>query len=68
MAKSDFSIDVDVNLSVTDKTVDRCLRILEMWLEDNPQYDIVGERHPLLKGGERVILKLHCREFEGVKS
>lgn len=68
MAKNDFSIDVDVNLSVTSKTVDRCLRILEMWLEDNPQYDIVGERHPLLSGGERVILKLRCREFEGAQS
>lgn len=62
MAKNDFSIDVDVNLSVTSKTVDRCLRILEMWLEDNPQYDIVGERHPLLKGGEHVILKVHRRD------
>ena len=62
MAKGDFSIDVDVNLSVTEKTVDRCLRILEMWLEDNPGYDIVGERHPLLKGGEHVILKVHRRD------
>ena len=60
MAKNDFSIDVDVNLSVTSKTVDRCLRILEMWLEDNPQYDIVGERHPLLSGGKHIILKV-CR-------
>lgn len=62
MAKNDFSIDVDVNLSVTDKTVDRCLRILEMWLEDHPQYDIVGERHPLLSGGERIILKVNRRD------
>lgn len=62
MAKNDFSIDVDVNLSVTDKTVDRCLRILEMWLEDNPGYDIVGERHPLVSGGERIILKVHRRD------
>lgn len=62
MAKNDFSIDVDVNLSVTEKTVDRCLRILEMWLEDHPQYDIVGERHPLLSGGERIILKVNRRD------
>lgn len=64
MAKGDFdfSVDVDVNLSVTDKTVDKCLRILEMWLEDHPGYDIVGERHPLLGGGERVILKVHHRD------
>lgn len=64
MAKNDFdfSIDVDVNLSVTDKTVDKCLRILEMWLEDHPGYYIVGERHPLLSGGERVILKVHHRD------
>ena len=62
MAKNNFSIFVDVNLSVTDKTVDRCLRILEMWLEDHPGYDIVGERHPLLSGGERAILKVHLRD------
>lgn len=62
MAKGDFSVDVDVNLSVTSKTVDRCLRILEMWLEDNPQYDIVGERHPLVSGGEHIILKVHRRD------
>lgn len=62
MAKSDFSVDVDVNLSVSDKTMDRCLHILEMWLEDNPQYDIVGERHPLLSGGERIILKVNRRD------
>ena len=62
MAKSDFSVDVDVNLSVTDKTVDRCLRILEMWLEDNPQYEIVGEWLPLVSGGKRIILKVHRRD------
>lgn len=64
MAKGDFdfSIGVDVNLSVTNKTVERCLHILEMWLEDNPQYDIIGERHPMASGEERIILKVRHRD------
>ena len=62
MASKDFSIDVQVGLVIPDETVDRCLRLLEMWLEDNPQCEIVGERHPLLKGGEHVILKVHRRD------
>lgn len=44
MARNDFSVDVYAMLRVPDKTVDRCLRLLEMWLEDNPEWTIVAEK------------------------
>ena len=42
MASKDFSVDVYAMLRVPDETVDRCLRLLEMWLEDNPEWTIVA--------------------------
>lgn len=37
MAKiDDVTIDVTANLTIPDDTAERCLRILEMWMDDNP--------------------------------
>ena len=35
------SITVDVNVTIPDSTIVRCLRILEMWLDDNPDKQII---------------------------
>lgn len=43
MAKA-TSIDVAVNVTIPDETVRRCLRILEMWMQDNPDSAIIVDR------------------------
>lgn len=43
MAKA-TSITVDANINITDETICRCLRILEMWMDDHPNDRIVVER------------------------
>lgn len=50
MAKAD-EITVEVKVNIPNKTVARCMRIIEMWLDDNPSWTIVcdreGDRHKL---------------------
>ena len=46
------TVDVDVNISVSDKTLNRVLNILDQWLEDNPDKTIVIEE----EDGARVCL------------
>lgn len=41
------SITVDVRVSIPDDTICRCLRVLEMWMDDNPDKQIVVEREML---------------------
>lgn len=55
MAKGDFSVDVYAMLRVPDETVDRCLRLLEMWLEDNPEWTIVAEKKYENEDGKATI-------------
>lgn len=43
MAKAD-SITFNVRLNIPDETICRCLRILEMWMDDNPDKRIIVER------------------------
>lgn len=52
MKKADeIAVEVKASLTISDKAVDRCLRLLEMWLDDNPDNTIVcdrvGDRHRL---------------------
>ena len=49
MAKAD-SITIDVNIAISDETVCRCLRILEMWQDDHPLDHIVFERVMTMQG------------------
>ena len=37
-------ITVDLNVTIPDETIYRCLRILEMWMDDNPSRDIIVEK------------------------
>lgn len=39
----DLTVTVNANLTVSDETAQRCLRLLEMWQSDNPDRKIEGE-------------------------
>lgn len=43
MAKA-TEITVDVKVKIPDETICRCLRVLEMWMDDNPDKYILVER------------------------
>lgn len=49
MAKA-TSITVDVKMSIPDETISRCLRILEMWMDDNPDKRIIVDTIPTTDG------------------
>lgn len=40
----EITIDVIASLTISDETANRCLRILEMWQDDHPDCDIIGNR------------------------
>lgn len=44
MAKKELTVDVEARLIVSRETAERCLRILEMWQEDHPQWFIEGTK------------------------
>lgn len=52
MANPEVTLDVNMRLQIGEKTLDRCLQIVDMWLEDNPDKTIVVED----EGGVRVCL------------
>ena len=41
---SELTVDVTARLNVSYETAERCLRLLEMWQEDNPDLCIVGTK------------------------
>ena len=53
MKAEKLEIPIYAELTVTDETADRCLRILEMWMDDHPHETIIcdlvltqeGHRH-----------------------
>ena len=36
------TVEVEAKITITDETVERCLRLIEMWLNDNPNKAIHG--------------------------
>ena len=44
------SIDVAVNVTIPDETVRRCLRILELWMQDNPDSAIIVDKEMTTAG------------------
>lgn len=43
MTKIDtFAVEVEAKLTIPDQTIERCLKFVEMWLEDNPDKFISG--------------------------
>ena len=53
MAKA-TEITVDVKVKIPDETICRCLRILEMWMDDNPDKNIVVERVEEITGYHHI--------------
>lgn len=41
MAKNALSVEITAELGVSDETAKRCMALLEMWLDDNPEKNIV---------------------------
>lgn len=37
MANTDLTVDVYANISISEEAVKRCLKLLDMWQEDNPE-------------------------------
>lgn len=59
----EITFDVNVDLAVSDKTLGRCLRIVEEWLEDHPDKTIVVEE----ENGVRVCLIAEREELDAEK-
>lgn len=58
MAKA-TEITVDVRVNIPDETICRCLRILEMWMDDNPDKNIIVEQ---VYGIDRIYHKIHIED------
>lgn len=46
MAKNALSVEITAELGVSDETAKRCMALLEMWLDDNPDKNIVCDLVP----------------------
>lgn len=55
-----LTVDVTARLTVPDETIDRCLRLLEMWQEDNPDKYIEG-KEILTDRGRKTIYQICVR-------
>lgn len=59
MAINDVRICVTANITVTDEMAERCLRLLEIWQDDNTDKKIIGEKLP---DGRTVFRIVTCEE------
>lgn len=50
MTAKEITVEVGIKMTVSDETVCRCLRILEMWQNDNPNKIIFCEKIPTTDG------------------
>lgn len=59
MSNRDLSIEVNARITVSDAMAERCLRLLEMWQEDNPDkyIDKVETKVEDNRFGERTIVE-----------
>ena len=60
MTANGLTIDVTTRLTVPDETIERCLRLLEMWQEDNPDKYIEG-KDILTDRGRKTIYQICVR-------
>lgn len=60
MTADRLTVDVTARLFVPDETIDRCLRLLEMWQEDNPDKYIEG-KDILTDTGRKTIYQICVR-------
>ena len=61
MKATELTVDVHAKLAVPDKTIDRCLRLLEMWQEDNPD-KYIEVKEILTDTGRKTIFQICVRE------
>lgn len=54
MAKAK-EITVDVKVNISDDTICRCLRILELWMDDNPNDRVIVDREYTTTGFHHII-------------
>lgn len=54
----DLKVEVEVGLTIPDSTVKKCLSILEMWLNDNPNKQLQMECRMLDTGKEERTLSV----------
>ena len=57
MKATELNVEINAKLSISDDTADRCLRLLEMWQDDNPNKFIEGERI-ITKYGMKTIFRI----------
>lgn len=60
MTADRLTVEVTAKLVVPDETIDRCLRLLEMWQEDNPDKYIEG-KEILTDTGRKTIYQICVR-------
>lgn len=48
-------ITVDVDMTISDETLRRCCRIIEMWMDDNPDRKLVVEKVATMTGYQHRI-------------
>lgn len=68
MKAEKLEIPIYAELTVTDETADRCLRILEMWMDDHPHETIICDLVPTQEGHRHRFRReeLHAQaETEG---
>ena len=61
MTDKDLTIEVTAKLTVSDETARRCLKLLEMWQNDNPDKYIQGEKR-MTTDGIRTYFTIVRRE------
>lgn len=62
--QSKLTIEVETKLTVSDESAERCLRILEMWQEDNPDKFIEG-REVETETGRKILYRIVNRGEDG---
>lgn len=65
MANSELTVTVEGRFSISDETAERCLRLLEMWQDDNPDKFIECERK---ETEYRVMHKYSIKRYENPTS
>lgn len=63
MKMKELTVEVNAKISITDETAERCLKLLEMWSEDNPDKTIEGER-VAKTGGIKTYYRIVERKYK----
>lgn len=58
-----LTVEVETKLTVSDESAERCLKILEMWQEDNPDKFIEG-REVETETGRKILYRICERKYE----